>query len=156
MDCYDQNSYIVLCRNVVRAGVQHNARTVCRVPLLHYALWFESVSPLPRFFQELASFVALSGVTEDCINAIIQSNMDGRKIIMCRTVIEMLPLFGLAPEDLQPSRWVRSCSRSPLCYVYSTLPHCCCTYCWLHTRSPKYLLAKDVEKIFDLFDRYRM
>jgi hypothetical protein len=54
--------------------------------------------------QELATFVALSGVTEDCINAIIQSNMDGRKIIMCRTVLEMLPLFGLAPEDLQSSR----------------------------------------------------
>jgi hypothetical protein len=54
--------------------------------------------------QELASFVALSGVTEDCINKIIQSNMDGRTVAMCRSVLEMLPLFGVAPEDLQPSR----------------------------------------------------
>ena len=55
--------------------------------------------------QELATFVALSGVTEDCINAIIQSNMDSRKIIMCRTVHDLLPLFGLTPEDLQASRY---------------------------------------------------
>jgi hypothetical protein len=61
------------------------------------------VLPLP-LSQELATFVALSGVTEDCINAIIQSNMDGRKIIMCRTVLDMLPLFGLVAEDLQSSR----------------------------------------------------
>ena len=44
---------------------------------------------------------------------------------MCRSVLEMLPLFGVVPEDLQPS-------------------------------SPKYLLSKDVEKTFDLFDRYRL
>ena len=75
--------------------------------------------------QELASFVALSGVTEDCINAIVQSHMDGRSVANCRSVLEMLPRFKLSAEDLQPT-------------------------------SAKFLLAKDVEKMFDLFDKYRL
>ena len=53
--------------------------------------------------QELASFVALSGVTEDCINAIVQSHMDGRSVANCRSVLEMLPRFKLSAEDLQPT-----------------------------------------------------
>lgn len=75
--------------------------------------------------DELASFVALSGVTEDCINVIVQTRMDGRAPAMCRTVNEMMKLFGVTEADSNPS-------------------------------SAKYLLAKDVEKVYDLFDRYRM
>jgi hypothetical protein len=75
--------------------------------------------------DELASFVALCGVTEECINVIVQSRMDGRAPAMCRTVNEMMEKFGITEADTSPA-------------------------------SPKFLLAKDVEKIYDLFDRYRM
>lgn len=133
MDCYHQNSYTMFGRYVVFAGApscgfMHRRWTgaCCDCVSSHYvAVTVTFAVALAWICQELASFVALSGVTEDCINKIIQSNMDGRTVAMCRSVLEMLPLFGVAPEDLQPS-------------------------------SPSYLLAKDVEKTFDLFDRYRL
>jgi hypothetical protein len=75
--------------------------------------------------QQLLEFVALAGVTDDMVNIILQSGLDGRQLAGCRTMLEMMPMFGITAADSAPS-------------------------------SPRYLLAKDVEKIFDKFDGYRM
>ena len=75
--------------------------------------------------DQLVEFIALCGVTDDMINVILSKRIDGRALIGCRTMNEMLPLFGLKMGDSDPT-------------------------------SDKFLLAKDVEKVYDTFDKYRM